>query len=59
MQRAKLMKNISHVLRKNSIFPFIVSTGELLGEHNLNTESTKTVRVELEKYFYSTLKKEI
>ena len=48
-QRAKLMKNISHVLGKNSLCPFNVSTEELLGEHNFNTEDSRTVRVELEK----------
>ena len=48
-QRAKLMKNISHVLRKNSLCPFNVSTEELLGEHNFSTEDSKTVRIELEK----------
>ena len=57
-QRAKLMKNISHVLRKNSLCPFNVSAEQLLGEHNLNTEDSKTARAELEKYFDST-KKEI
>ena len=58
-QRAKLMKNISHVLRKNSLCPLNLSTVELLGEHNFNTtEDSKTVRVELEKHFDST-KKEI
>ena len=57
-QRAKLMKNISHVLRKNSLCPFNVSTEELLGEYNFNTEDSKTVKFELEKYFDST-KKEI
>ena len=57
-QRARLMKNISHSLRKNSLLPFNVSTEELLGGHNFNTEDSKTVRVELEKYFDST-KKEI
>ena len=48
-QRAQLMKNISHVLRKNSLCPFNVSTEELLGEHNFSTEDSKTVRIELEK----------
>ena len=42
------MKNISHVLRKNSLCPFNVSTEELLGEHNFSTEDSKTVRIELE-----------
>ena len=55
-QRAELMKNISHGLRKNSLCPFNVSTEELLGEHNLNAEGLKTLRVELEKYFHSTIK---
>ena len=41
-QRAKLMKNISHVLGKNSLCPFSVSTEELLGEHNFNTEDCKS-----------------
>ena len=31
-QRAKLMKNISHMLRKNSLCSFNVSTEGLLGE---------------------------
>ena len=57
-QRAKLIKNISHVLRKYSLCPFNISTEELLGEHNLKTEYSKTVRVELEKCFDSS-KKEI
>ena len=57
-QRAKPMKNISHVLGKNRLSLFNVRTEELLGEHNFNTEDSKTVRVELEKYFDST-KKEI
>ena len=57
-KKANLMKNISRVLRKNSLCPFNVSKEELLGEHNFNTEDSKTVRVELEKYFDST-KKEI
>ena len=52
-QRAKLMKNISHMLRKNSLCPFNVSIEELLVDHNFNTEDSKTVRVEL-KYFDST-----
>ena len=56
-QRAKLMKNISHVLWKNSLSPFSVSTEELLGEHNFITEDSKTIRVELEKYLDSTTKK--
>ena len=42
---------------ENSLCPFSVSTEELLGEHNFNTEDSKTVRVELEKYFDSTKKK--
>ena len=50
-ERAKLMKNISHVLRKNSPYPFNVSTEEILGEHNFNTEDSKTVRVEQKKKF--------
>ena len=50
------MKNISHVLRKNILFPFNVTMKELLGEHNFNTENSKTVRVELKKYFDSTEK---
>ena len=58
IQRAKLMKIISHVLRKNSLCPFNVSLEELLGEHNFNTEDSKIVRGELEKYFDSA-KKEI
>ena len=52
------MKNISHVLRKNSMCPFNVTIEQLLGKHNFNAEDSKTVRVELEKYFDST-KKEI
>ena len=56
-ERAKLMKNISHVLRKNSLCGFNRSTEQLLGEHNFNTEDLKTVRVELENYFDSTRKK--
>ena len=32
----------SHMLRKNSPFPFNVSIEELLGEHNFNTEDPKT-----------------
>ena len=51
--RSKFVKNISQVLRKNSLFLFHVSTEELLIEHNFNTQSSKTVRVELEMYFDS------
>ena len=54
---AKLMKNMSHMLRKNSPCPFNVSTEELLEKYNFNTEESKTVRVELEKYFNTTTKK--
>ena len=57
-QRAKLMKNISHVLIKNILCPFNVNIEELFGEYNFNTEDLKAVRVELEKYFDSR-KKEI
>ena len=57
-ERAKLMRNISHVLRKNSLCRFNRSTEQLLGEHNFNTEDSKTVRVELENYFDSTRKKQ-
>ena len=56
-KRAKVMKNMSHVLRRNSLCPFNVSTEELLGEHNFSTEDSKTVRGELKKYFNSTIKK--
>ena len=45
------------MLRKNSFCHFSVSTEELLGDHNFNTEDSKTVKVELEKYFDSTKKK--
>ena len=31
-QRAKLIKNISHVPKKNSLCPFNITTEELLGE---------------------------
>ena len=48
-ERAKLMKNISKSLS-------FQSTEESLGEHNFNTEDSKTVRVELEKNFDSTTK---
>ena len=41
------MKNISSVLRKNSLCPFNASTKELLGEHNFNAEDSKTVRVKM------------
>ena len=41
------MKNISSVLRKNSLCPFNASTKELLGEHNFNVEDSKTVRVKM------------
>ena len=51
--RSKFVKNISQVLRKNSLFLFHVSTEELLVEHNFNTQGSKTVRVELEMYFDS------
>ena len=51
--RSKFVKNISQVLRKNSLFPFHVSTEELLVEHNFNTQGSKTVRAELEMYFAS------
>ena len=51
--RSKFVKNISQVLRKNSLFLFHVRTEELLVEHNFNTQSSKTVRVELEMYFDS------
>ena len=46
-QRAKLMKNISHMLRKNSLCPFNVSTEELLGEHKFNPQDSKTVELSL------------
>ena len=45
------------MLRKNSFCHFSVSTEELLGDHNFTTEDSKTVKVELEKYFDSTKKK--
>ena len=53
ISRFKFVKNISQVLRKNSLFLFHVSTEELLVEHNFNTQGSKTVRVELEMYFDS------
>ena len=55
-QRAKLMKNVSHVFRKNSLCPVIASMEELLGEHNFYIVDCKTVRAELESYFDSTKK---
>ena len=48
IQKAKLMKNISDVLRKNSLCPFNVSIEELLGEDNINTEDSKTLELNLE-----------
>ena len=53
---AKLVKNISHVPRKNSLCPFNISAEESLRKYNFNTEESTTVRVELEKYFNSTKK---
>ena len=47
------------MLRKNSFCHFSVSTEELLGDHNFNTEDSKTVKVELEKYFDSTKKRNL
>ena len=47
------------MLRKNSFCHFSVSTEELLGDHNFNTEDSKTVKVELEKYFNSTKKRNL
>ena len=35
------------MLKKNSLCIFSVSTEELLGKHNFNTEDSKTIRVEL------------
>ena len=45
-------------MRLHNLCPFNVTAEELLREHNFNTEDSKTVRVEPEKYFDST-KKEI
>ena len=59
IQRANLITIISYVLRKNSFCHFSVSTEELLGDHNFNTEDSKTVKVELEKYFDSTKKRNL
>ena len=56
IQKAKVAKNISHVLRKNSLCPCNISTEESFGKYNFNTEESTTVRVELEKYFNSTKK---
>ena len=53
ISRFKFVKNISQVLRQNSLVLFHVSTEELLVEHNFNTQGSKTVRVELEMYFDS------
>ena len=55
------MKNISHVLMKNSIRPFSLRVEELLREHNINTDDSKTIRIEPEKHLdsNSTKKKEI
>ena len=51
-QRAELMKNILQMLRKNSLWSFNVSTEELLGEHNFNSEDSKMVWVDLEQVFW-------
>ena len=47
------MKNISHVLMKNSIRPFSLRVEELLREHNINTDDSKTIRIEPEKHLDS------
>ena len=41
-----------HMLKKNSLCIFSVSTEELLGKHNFNTEDSKTIRVELVHIFF-------
>ena len=46
------MKNISDVLRKNSLWSFNVSTEELLGQHNFHSEDSKIVWIEREQVFW-------
>ena len=53
----ELSSYIYHTCLGKSLCPFNISTEQLLGEHNFNTEDSKTVRVELEKHFDSTKKK--